>query len=178
MFTGLVWTGEESIAMGMADHMGSAGHVAREVIGAEAGGGERIVAGSRGPKVLVVEDDDQIRQFVESGLSSLGYRVLTASGGAAALEICRREPDPIDVIVSDVIMSDVSGPRFMAGALRLRPGAAAIYMSAYTEDAVLGLRRGGAESGIPLITKPFEVKSLSRLIRECLSKSENADSSP
>lgn len=122
--------------------------------------------------VLVVEDDEQIRRFVESGLSSLGYSVLTASGGAAGLEICKAEPGPIDAIVSDVIMSDVSGPRFMTSALKLRPDAAPIYMSAYTEDVVLGLRRGNREFEIPLITKPFDLESLSGLIRECLSKNK------
>lgn len=122
--------------------------------------------------ILVVEDDEQVRRFVESGLSSLGYRVLPASGGAAGLEICKTEPGPIDVILSDVIMSEVSGPRFMTSALRLRPDAVAIYMSAYTEDAVLGLRRGNTEAEIPLIAKPFDLGSLSRLIRECLSKNK------
>ena len=119
--------------------------------------------------ILVVEDDEQIRRFVESGLSSLGYRVLTASGGAEGLEICKTEPDPIDVILSDVIMSEISGPRFMTSALRLRPNATAIYMSAYTEDAVLGLRRGHTEGEIPLIMKPFDLESLSRLIRDRLT---------
>ncbi len=118
--------------------------------------------------ILVVEDDEQVRRFVKSGLSSLGYRVLAASGGAAGIEICKTEPGPIDVVLSDVIMAEVSGPRFMTSALRLRPNAAAIYMSAYTEDAVLGLRRGNTEAEIPLIAKPFDLGSLSRLIRECL----------
>ncbi len=125
--------------------------------------------------VLIVEDDEQIRQFVETGLSSLGYRVLTASGGAAGLEICRTEPGPIDVIVSDVVMPAVSGPRFMTSALELRPGARAIYISAYTKDAVLGFRRRKNEPEIPLIMKPFDLKSLSRLIREGLNKSDNID---
>jgi DNA-binding NtrC family response regulator len=124
--------------------------------------------------VLVVEDEEQILQFVETGLSSLGYRVLAASSGAAGLEICRTEPGAIDAILSDVVMSETSGPRFMADALRIRPDAVAIYMSAYTKDAVLGLRRRSRETQIPLITKPFDAKSLSRLIRECLDKSDDA----
>jgi hypothetical protein len=62
----------------------------------------------------------------------------------------------------------------MADALRIRPDAVAIYMSAYTKDAVLGLRRRSRETQIPLITKPFDAKSLSRLIRECLDKSDDA----
>ena len=118
--------------------------------------------------VLIVDDDIKVRRFVETGLTSLGYRVLTASGGAAGLEICRTEPGAIDVILSDIVMAEVSGPTFMASAIVLRPAAVAIYMSSYSEDAVLGLRRGEKGADIPLITKPFDLKSLSRLIRTCL----------
>jgi len=132
-----------------------------------------IVPQTGSETVLVVEDDEQILRFIETGLSSLGYRVLTASGGAAGLEICRTEPDPIDVIVSDVVMSETSGPTFMTDALRIRPNAVALYMSAYTKDTVLGLRRSSKASKIPLIAKPFDAKSLSRLIRECLDKRDN-----
>lgn len=125
--------------------------------------------------ILLVEDNQQVRRFVETGLSSLGYRVLPASGGAAGLEICRSESGEIDVILSDVVMPEMSGPQFMISALRLRPAAAPIYMSAYTEDAVLQFRRSNPESEIPLIMKPFELVSLSRLIRECLGRRDNAD---
>jgi DNA-binding NtrC family response regulator len=72
-------------------------------------------------------------------------------------------------------MSETSGPQFMAEALRIRPDAVAIYMSAYNKDAVLGLRRNSRETEIPLITKPFDAKSLSRLIRERLDKSDNVE---
>lgn len=119
--------------------------------------------------VLVVEDDEQILQLLEIGLSSLGYRVLTAPGGAAGLQICRTFSGPIDVIVSDIVMPEINGPRFMASALKLRPDAVAIYVSAYSEDAVLQFRRKSSGSEIPLLTKPFELGSLSQLIRERLA---------
>ncbi len=121
--------------------------------------------------VLVVEDDQQVRRFIESGLSSLGYRVLTAPSGTAGLHICRTEPGPIDVIVSDVVMPEISGPRFMAGALKLRPDIVAIYISAYTKDVIFGMRRGNDEADIPLITKPFDLSTLANLVREQLDKS-------
>ncbi|MGI9232095.1 MAG: ATP-binding protein [Woeseiaceae bacterium] len=120
--------------------------------------------------VLVVEDNEQVRRFVETGLATLGYRVLTASGGAGGLEICRTEPGGIDVIVSDVVMPATSGPKFMDTALKLRPDAVAIYMSAYSKDEVLRFRRNRATPDIPLIPKPFEIEALSRLIREQLDE--------
>ncbi len=117
--------------------------------------------------ILVVEDDKHVRKFVEAGLSSLGYRVLSAPGGAAGLEVCRNEPGVIDVVLSDVIMPEISGPKFVAGALKLRPDAVAIYMSAYTRDEVLRFRRPG-EVDVPLISKPFTLEALSRFIRQQL----------
>ncbi len=118
--------------------------------------------------VLVVEDNEQVRKFVETGLASLGYRVLSAAGGGSGLELCRTESSRIDVILSDVVMPETSGPRFMAAATKLQPDAIPIYMSAYTKDEVLRFRRGNTEADIPLLTKPFEIEALSRLIREQL----------
>lgn len=123
--------------------------------------------------VLVVEDNEQVRNFVEEGLESLGYRVLVANAGAAGLRLCRDEPGDIDVILSDVVMPETSGPKFMAQALKLRPTAVAIYMSAYTKDEVLEFRRNNAEASIPLIQKPFELATLSRLIRKQLKIAES-----
>lgn len=120
--------------------------------------------------VLVVDDNEQVRRFVEKGLAELGYHVMTASGGAAGLAICRDESVRIDVIVSDVVMPETTGPRFMAAALKLRPDTAAIYMSAHAKDEILQFRRSNLEAGIPLITKPFKIEALSQLIREQLEK--------
>lgn len=120
--------------------------------------------------ILVVDDDEQILRFVATGLTSLGYRVLTARGGTAGLEICRSESAPIAAIVSDIVMSEMSGPSFIDSALQVRPGAVAIYMSTYPKEAVLGFRRGRSKREVPLISKPFELESLHRLIRECLDR--------
>lgn len=124
--------------------------------------------------VLVVEDNEQVREFVETGLTTLGYRVLSASGGAGGLEICRIDEIEIDVILSDVVMPGTSGPKFMAAALKLRPDAIAIYMSAYTRDEVLAFRHSNNETDIPLISKPFEIEALSRMIRQQLDSKKNA----
>ena len=125
--------------------------------------------------VLVVDDDEQVRRFVEKGLSSLGYSVLTAAGGAQGLEICRKEGAGINAIVSDVVMSGINGPRFMSGALRLCPDAAAVYMSAYTDDVILWQRKGMDD--ISVLTKPFELEALTRLIRKGLDQHDDTESS-
>ncbi len=125
--------------------------------------------------VLVVDDDEQVLRFVDKGLSSLGYRVLTASGGAEGLDICKRKRGEIHAIVSDVVMSGINGPRFMASAIRLCPDATAVYMSAYTDDVILWQRKGLDE--IPVLTKPFELEALTRLIREGLDRFDDSESS-
>lgn len=131
----------------------------------------RQSASTRGNEtILVVEDNALVRRVIEKGLGALGYRVLGASDGAAGIEICRSEPSRIDMILSDVVMPEMSGPRFMAAALKLRPDAVAIYMSGYTEDEILRFRRGDAEPDIPLIWKPFDLPALSRMIRDELDK--------
>ena len=124
--------------------------------------------------ILVVEDNDQVREFVEAGLATLGYQVLSAADGATGLELCRAESGAIDLILSDVVMPKMSGPNFLAAALEIRPDAAAIYMSAYAEDEVLRLRGDNGSVRIPLITKPFRIEQLSEMIRDQLeSKAES-----
>ena len=120
--------------------------------------------------ILVVEDNDQVRQFAESSLKSLGYEVLSAPGGPEGLEICKTESTTIDLILSDVVMPGMSGPQFMAEALKIRPDVAAIYMSAYAKDKVLRIQGESDTRDIPLITKPFSIESLSHYIREQLAK--------
>ena len=146
-----------------AEHRDAQGSTSAETMPAERGSAT----------VLVVEDNEQVRHFVEEGLASLGYRVLVANAGAAGLRLCRDEPGDIDVILSDVVMPETSGPKFMAQALKLRPTAVASYMSAYTTDEVLEFRRNNAEASIPLIQKPFELATLSRLIRKQLKIAES-----
>ena len=125
--------------------------------------------------ILIVDDDEQVRRFVEKGLSTLGYRVLVASGGAQGLDICRKERAGIHAIVSDVVMSGINGPRFMSSAVRLCPDATTIYMSAYTDDVILWQRKGLEE--IPVLTKPFELEALTRLIRKGLDRRDDPESS-
>ncbi len=120
--------------------------------------------------ILIVDDDEQVLRYVSKGLSSLGYRVLSAADGATGLQICRQEPGDIDVILTDVVMSGMNGPQFLSKARRLRPQAAGIYMSAYTKDIILWRANEGDD--IPLVTKPFELETLSRVIRQSL---ENFD---
>ncbi len=117
--------------------------------------------------ILIVEDDDNVRKFVRTGLTSLGYSVETAAGGAEGLEICKRDLEVIDVILSDIVMPEMNGPAFMKQALELCPNAIPVFMSAYTRDEAL--RAGNeADEDIPLLNKPFRLDQLARRLRELL----------
>ena len=117
--------------------------------------------------ILIVEDDENVLKFVKTGLTSLGYTVETAASGAAGLEVCRRAPDSIDVILSDIVMPEMNGPAFMREALELCPNAIPMFMSAYTRDEAL---RAGSDhdTDIPLLNKPFRLDDLARRLRELL----------
>lgn len=116
--------------------------------------------------ILVVDDDERILRFVEKGLSSLGYQVLTAPRAHDALNLCKSYSGDIHVIVSDVVMSGMNGPVFMESARRLRPDAVAIFMSGYSDV----LWRNKSSDGIPLVTKPFELERLTRLFPQRTSQ--------
>ncbi len=117
--------------------------------------------------ILIVEDDENVLKFVKTGLESLGYTVETAAGGSAGLEVCRRDPDAIDIILSDIVMPEMNGPAFMKQALEVCPDAIPIFMSAYTRDEAL--RAGnGHDTDIPLLNKPFRLDELARRLRELL----------
>lgn len=118
--------------------------------------------------VLVVEDEQQIREFLKHGLESLGYRVYLAADAVEGLESCGTDNDPIDVILADVILPGKNGVEFLVQALALQPHAKAILMSGYTDDVLE--RTGIDESDIPLVHKPFEIAEIARVIRERLAE--------
>ncbi|MDJ0698716.1 MAG: ATP-binding protein [Woeseiaceae bacterium] len=114
--------------------------------------------------VLVVEDDDKIRALLRDGLELLGYRVLLASNASEGLDICRNGSEPIDVILSDVIMPGMNGAEFVKEAIKTQPQVTPVLMSGYTDDVLL--RTDIEEMGVPLLYKPFEVAEVAALIRE------------
>ncbi|MEZ5292356.1 MAG: PAS domain S-box protein [Vicinamibacterales bacterium] len=132
--------------------------------GAEADG-----AGTRGggQTVLVVDDAEGLRELLSRGLKRQGYRVLVAEDAARALTLVEAHPD-IDVLLTDVVMPGASGPELTGELLRRRPGLKVIYMSGYTEDAIV--HHGVLKPGIAFLHKPFTAETLGRKILEVLAR--------
>jgi two-component system, cell cycle sensor histidine kinase and response regulator CckA len=118
--------------------------------------------------VLLVEDDPQVQGLIEGGLREHGYEVLACLNGDEALSLCRDHPDPIDLILTDVILPGLRGPEIVERAREIRPELAAVYMSGYTDVDLLEQVHASTD---PLVPKPFRLPDLLRAIHSRLGKS-------
>ena len=122
--------------------------------------------------ILVVEDDEQVRQSVVGTLQGLGYRVLDAADGAAGLAIVEsaaRSGATLDLMFTDVVMpGPVSSTELAARALQLLPGLCVLYTSGYTRNALI--TGGRLSEGVQLLSKPYQQAQLAQRIRDMLDK--------
>ena len=132
---------------------------------------ERVVKGElhRGDEtILVVEDNDEVREVAVRILSGQGYKVLEASQGPDAFLICTEHDGPIHLLLTDVVMPKMSGRELAETLMPIRPRIKVLYMSGYTGNAIV--HHGVLEKGMNYIQKPFAVDALARKVREVLDK--------
>jgi len=116
--------------------------------------------------VLLVEDEDAVRDLARDILQARGYTVLEARHGAEALRISEQHPGPIHLMLTDVVMPEMTG-RVLADRLAaLRPETKILYMSGYTDNAVV--HHGVLDPGTVFLQKPFTGAVLARKVREIL----------
>jgi CheY-like chemotaxis protein len=116
--------------------------------------------------ILLVEDEDSVRDLAQRILQSRGYNVLAARHGGDALQMALAADQQIDLVVTDVVMPGMNG-RQLVEALRARaPGVRVLYMSGYTDDDIV--RRGLLTSNVAFLEKPFTGKTLGRRVRSVL----------
>ncbi len=116
--------------------------------------------------VLVAEDEEAVRTLVRFALEGQGYTVLTASAGLDALDLLRTHTGQVDLLVTDMIMPGISGRELAEKARRARPNLRVIYMSGYTDDALV--RYGLHGTSEQFIQKPFTPLGLVRKVRSIL----------
>ena len=118
--------------------------------------------------VLVVEDDTPVRDFVTRVLSAKGYRVLSACEGVEALRLCGDCADPVDLLVTDVVMPGMGGRELASRVEAAKPGVRVLFVSGYTENAIS--HHGVLEAGLEFLQKPFTTDALLRKVREVLDR--------
>jgi signal transduction histidine kinase/CheY-like chemotaxis protein len=138
--------------------------LAAEEPGAESHG-EAVPQGGRGT-ILLVEDDEQVRQYAATQLRFFGYTVIEAADGPTALALLQQR-GPIDLLFTDVVMPGGMNGRVLADtARRHQPGLRVLYTSGYTENAIV--HHGRLDEGARLLAKPYRRSELDRAVREAL----------
>jgi len=116
--------------------------------------------------ILVIEDEPMVREVLQITLERSGFRVLMAGGGDEALDLCESSPEPIDLVLTDIVMPGTSGAD-LAGYLGIRyPRMRTVRMSGFTEAmlSASGMRRGET----PFLQKPFTREQLLATVRGAL----------
>jgi CheY-like chemotaxis protein len=132
--------------------------------GAPAADAAQIECGNE--TVLLVEDAEMVRDFAKSVLTQNGYTILEARDGQEALQVCQDHSGPIHLLLTDVVMPGMSGRDLAEQIALLRPGIKILYMSGYTDDAIV--HHGLLGPDIAFLQKPFSTTGLVHKLREVL----------
>jgi CheY-like chemotaxis protein len=118
--------------------------------------------------VLLLEDEIAILRMVERLLKQMGYRVLATGSPIEAIAIAEHHPEPIDVLLTDVVMPELNGNDLANRVRSFLPDIRVLFMSGYTANIIA--HRGVIDKDVTMIQKPFSKKELSAKIREVLAK--------
>jgi PAS domain S-box-containing protein len=127
---------------------------------------EETPAARTGGRILLVEDDEAVRRTLAAMLDALGFSVVVATGWRDALSLAGRADASVDVLLTDVVMPELSGKELCERLRAARPGLPVLYMSGYTDDVIV--HHGILEDGVHFIQKPFTMDDLARAIRTAM----------
>ena len=116
--------------------------------------------------ILLVEDDEVVRKLVSEVLDNEGYRLLEAANGVAALSICAQYEERIHLLLTDVIMPEMSGRALADRLVPQHPEMKVLFMSGYTDDVIAD--HGVLDAGTAFIQKPFAPDVLAKKVRDVL----------
>jgi CheY-like chemotaxis protein len=118
--------------------------------------------------ILLAEDEELVRVLAKGVLERLGYRVIEAAHGGAALLLCERHPGEVHLLISDLVMPEMSGRDLAERLGRIRPEMRVLYMSGYTDNAI---HNDLWDQGANFMQKPFLPSELASKVREILDES-------
>jgi CheY-like chemotaxis protein len=118
--------------------------------------------------VLVVEDDKGVRGAIVAILKKRGYKIIEAPSGKEAIGLLTRQKEPIALMITDVVMPEMSGKQLADQVRTLRPEIKILFLSGYTENVIA--HHGVLEPGINFLAKPFSIQSLTKKVREVLDQ--------
>ena len=118
--------------------------------------------------ILLVEDEEAVRNLTSRILKKQGYRVMAAQHGREAMEIAAKEEGRIDLVLTDVVMPGMNGRGLVERLTGIRPRIKSLYMSGYTDDDII--RRGFIEPSKSFLQKPFTSDALLQTVRKVLDE--------
>jgi CheY-like chemotaxis protein len=124
--------------------------------------------GQTGETILVVEDDPDVRAFLDEALRDLGYRVIKAADAEQAMKHVRDPHVSIDLLLTDIVMPGKNGRQLATDASQLRPSLPVVFMTGYSRNAVI--HQGRVDSGVDLIQKPVTQSELAVRLRSVLDR--------
>ena len=127
-----------------------------------------VVGGSGHETILVVEDDPDVRAYLVETLEGLDYRIRFAANADQALSDFERDPSPIDLLLTDVVMPGMNGRQFAEEMQKRQPGLRVLFMTGYSRNAIV--HNGRLDAGVSLLQKPIPQATLAAKIREMLDK--------
>ena len=125
----------------------------------------RVAAGGT-ETILLVEDEESVRQLVRDTLESKGYKIIEAENGESGMRSAAQHEGKIDLVISDVVMPGMGGREMAEQIVKARPETKVLFLSGYAEDAILS--EGGIDNATAFLQKPFTLQNLSRKVREVL----------
>lgn len=128
---------------------------------------ERSTAGGE-ETILLAEDDPAVRQAVASILEAGGYQVIAAGDGGEAIRLAEQHDGAVALLLTDVVMPDMSGRELANLLVDRRPGLAVLFMSGYTDNAIV--HHGRLDPGTAFIQKPFGSGALLAKLRDVLDR--------